>query len=103
MAERNISKPRTPRLGGSPSRTLTPQKSPPAKAAPRPEPSKALASSIARLESSVLELKRERDALAAELATAKAEIVALDTARRDAIDRINWVIDSLSTALDVNP
>jgi predicted RNase H-like nuclease (RuvC/YqgF family) len=60
---------------------------------------KALESAVERLEASISTLKRERDDLAARLASAQAEIAALDTARKAAIDRIDWVIDSLHTAL----
>lgn len=63
---------------------------------------KGLEASIERLETSVADLKRERDSLAAELAAAKAEIATLDAARRTAIDRIDWVIDSLNTVLQDN-
>lgn len=71
----------------------------PAPPAPRPDPSKALEQAIERLEASVAGLKRERDELTARLANAQTEIVSLDKARKAAIDRIDWVIDSLHTAL----
>lgn len=105
MAERSMSK--------RPPRSPPPQKaplSPVASKRPRREPPKALDRAIERLEASASELKRERDALAAELAAtrdqlaaAMTEIAALDAARRAAIDRIDWVIDSLQTALQEKP
>ena len=95
-----------------PPRSLPPQPRTAAKPTPaskRP-PQKALDKAIERLEASAIELKHERDALAAELAAtkeqlaaAKAEIAALDTARRAAIDRIDWVIDSLQSVLQEKP
>jgi predicted RNase H-like nuclease (RuvC/YqgF family) len=60
---------------------------------------KALEAAVERLEASVAELKRDRDELAAALAAARAEIAILDAARKAAIDRIDWVIDSLHTVL----
>ena len=58
-----------------------------------------LEAAVQRLEASVAELKRERDELAARLLSAQAEITTLNSARKAAIDRIDWVIDSLHTAL----
>jgi hypothetical protein len=95
MAEHNMSKQRTSRANAAGSQIVAPVATKP----PRVE-AKGLAASIARLEASVLELKRERDTLAAELVLARGEIAALDQARRSAIDRIDWVIDSLSGVVD---
>ena len=95
MAESNMSKQR-------PTKAAPPRSVPPAPAmakTARTNASKGLESSIERLEASVAELKRERDALAAELAAAKSQIATLDAARKTAIDRIDWVIDSLTTVL----
>ena len=94
MAERNMSKPRAPRGATQPRTPIAA----PAKAARRDTP-KVLESAIERLETSVRDLKRERDSLTTELAAAKAEIATLDAARRAAIDRIDWVIDSLQAVL----
>lgn len=102
MAESQMSKQRPTKA--APPRSVS---RPPAAAAPaltaaktvRLDAPKALELSIERLEASVADLKRQRDALAAELAAAKAEIATLDAARKTAIDRIDWVIDSLNTVL----
>jgi hypothetical protein len=42
----------------------------------------------------------ERDALKAELAAAKVRIEALETANAEAVNRINWIIDSLQSLKD---
>jgi outer membrane murein-binding lipoprotein Lpp len=96
MAEQHMTKPSKPRATADPARSR-----PTAVKAGRSESLGAAALSVAveRLEAKVLDLKGERDALATELAAAKAEIAALDAARKDAINRIDWVIDSLHTAL----
>lgn len=109
MAARDMSKqkpPRTPppaRAAAKPAKPASraPAKPPAraAKPAPRAAASNALELAVQRLEASVAELKRERDDLATRLANAQAEITALDSARKAAIDRIDWVIDSLHTAL----
>jgi hypothetical protein len=52
-----------------------------------------------RLADAVTALEREREALKAELADAKARIAELEKSRREAIDRVDWAIDSLKTAL----
>ena len=94
MAEQNMTKPRQPRRG-------LPQPAPrlPApKVISRSAP-KALEGAVERLEASAQDLKRERDQLAAELASARAEIARLEAARQEAVNRIDWVIDSLNSAL----
>lgn len=58
------------------------------------------ASVIERLESAVSELTAERDRLQRALTTADARVAALEEQNRAAVDRINWVIDSLQSALD---
>lgn len=103
MAESNMSKQRPTKA--VPPRSIAPAPSAPKparRAAPKGLESKALESAIERLEASVASLKRERDALAAELAAAKTEIATLDAARKSAVDRIDWVIDSLNTVLQDN-
>jgi multidrug resistance efflux pump len=89
MAERKINKSRP-----------TPARAP-ASAAPRSvsSASNPLQVAVERLEARVHDLKRERDAFEAELAAAKAKITALELARTDAINRIDWVLDSLHTVL----
>jgi predicted RNase H-like nuclease (RuvC/YqgF family) len=52
-----------------------------------------------RLADAVTALEREREALKAELADAKARIAELEKGRREALDRVDWAIDSLKTAL----
>ena len=91
MAERDTSKSRQPR--SEPARSRTP-------AAPAGRGKDPLQAAVERLEARVLELKNERDGLAAELAAARAEIANLDAARIDAINRIDWVLDSLHTVLE---
>jgi predicted RNase H-like nuclease (RuvC/YqgF family) len=90
MAEQNMSKQRTPRSEAPRASTST--------AKPRDVPN-ALQSAVDRLEARVLELKRERDELAAKLEAAANEIATLDKSRIEAINRIDWVLDSLQTVL----
>jgi hypothetical protein len=59
----------------------------------------ALPAALQRLEARVVELKRERDAFEAALTMARAEIVELETARTEAINRIDWVLESLQSLL----
>ncbi len=95
MAGQNMTKPRRPGRG-------LPQPVPrPAvpKVGSRPA-SNALETSVERLEASVEQMRCERDRMAAELAAAKEQIVALEKARKEAVDRIDWVIGSLSSALE---
>ena len=117
MAERDMSKQKPPRTP-PPLKTAAVAKStkpaagasakPPARAKAKDtrkdtpktkDKPQALDAAVERLEASISALKRERDDLAARLASAQAEIAALDAARKAAIDRIDWVIDSLHTAL----
>lgn len=48
-------------------------------------------------------LERERDELRAELEAARQRITALEAQRRQAIDRIDWVIDSLQHMAEGGP
>ena len=110
-----MSKHRVPRGAAAPARVVmatAPTTKPIAKPALKPASKRKLAhhdapmaleSAIERLEASVRDLKRERDSLAAELVAAKAQVAELDTARRAAIDRIDWVIDSLQGVLGDQP
>jgi predicted RNase H-like nuclease (RuvC/YqgF family) len=66
------------------------------KTAPSDSPSRP---SSGRLADAVTALEREREALKAELAEAKSRIAELEKARREALDRVDWAIDSLKTAL----
>lgn len=59
-----------------------------------------LSTAIERLESKVKSLQEERDRLAAELKAAKATIASLESAQTDAVNRIDWVIDSLHNILE---
>ncbi|MFX8012322.1 hypothetical protein ABTK70_20375, partial [Acinetobacter baumannii] len=54
---------------------------------------------VSRLEASLAELRAERERLASELAVARKQITVLEAARLDAINRIDWAIDSLETAI----
>ena len=49
------------------------------------------------------QLRAERAALVAELEAAKQRIAALETARAEAINRIDWVIDSLQGLHAIKP
>ena len=100
MAERKPSKahPGPRKNAGKRQPPPQPARNTPAKAAP-PSP---LPAAVERLEARVNELKRERDTFEAELAAAKAKIAALEAARTDAINRIDWVLDSLHTVLQDN-
>ena len=48
-------------------------------------------------------LERERDALRAELEAARQRIAALEAQRNQAVDRIDWVIDSLQHVIEAAP
>lgn len=52
-----------------------------------------------RLADAVTALEREREELKRELAEARGRIAELEKARREALDRVNWAIDSLQTIL----
>jgi hypothetical protein len=45
-------------------------------------------------------LERERDALKSELEAARARIASLEESRRQAANRIDWVIDALHGLID---
>lgn len=53
-----------------------------------------------RLEAKIKALEKERDGLKAELEAARLRIAALDQSRRQAADRIEWIIDSLNGLVD---
>lgn len=62
-----------------------------------------LADAVQRLEARARTLERERDGLKSELETARARIRTLEDARAQAVNRIDWVIDSLQNVLDKTP
>lgn len=122
MAERNTTKPKTPAAKpakGTTTAARTPAPAPPSTKVPakasKPAPTKtppakpaakktvaaqaggSLQVAVERLEARMAELKRERDALALELAAAHLQITALEAARTQAINRIDWVLDSLQS------
>lgn len=53
-----------------------------------------------RLDAKLKALEQERDTLKAELEAARVRIAALDQSRRQAADRIEWIIDSLTGLID---
>lgn len=55
---------------------------------------------IASLEAAVAAITSERDRLIAELSVAHARIGDLEARNTQALDRLNWVIESLQTALE---
>ncbi|MEL7048550.1 MAG: hypothetical protein AAFO75_06245 [Pseudomonadota bacterium] len=59
-----------------------------------------LTTAIARLEAELLELSAERDALRDELEVAQNRVKALEEAQTQAINRIDWVIDSLHNVIE---
>ncbi len=70
----------------------------------RPAESAAgLAEAVQRLEARAKTLERERDGLKAELETARDRITSLEQNRIDAVNRIDWVIDSLHNVIDKTP
>ncbi|KUO67597.1 MAG: hypothetical protein APF80_12635 [Alphaproteobacteria bacterium BRH_c36] len=77
----------------------TPKKSKPA--APRKAAAKSdLSSAVERLEAKINSLQAERDALNNELKAARARIGELEAAHKDAVNRIDWVIDSLHNIVE---
>lgn len=73
----------------------------PAAAAPRAKGAAAVPAAPAdRLETKIKALEQERDSLKAELEAAKLRLTALDQSRKQAADRIEWIIDSLHGLID---
>ncbi len=64
------------------------------------KPTEALDKAMARLEGEVATLRQERDALASDLAAARERIAALESTHEQAINRIDWVIDSLHNVMN---
>lgn len=56
--------------------------------------------SLKKLEAEARALKTERDSLRAELTAAKKRIAELEAINEDAVNRIDWVLDSLHTLLE---
>jgi predicted nucleic acid-binding Zn-ribbon protein len=81
----------------------TSAKKPPSKAASKsrakPTPAK-LTSAVEKLEAKFKALQVERDKLKAELAEAHARIKKLEAQQTDAVNRIDWVIDSLHNLVE---
>jgi len=59
-----------------------------------------LDSAVERLEEQVVSLRKERDQLSKDLETARARIATLEEAQTQAINRIDWVIESLHNVGD---
>ena len=60
----------------------------------------ASAMTAADLSARLAAMAAERDAALAELAAARAQITALEAARSQAVNRIDWIIDSLKTVIE---
>jgi len=60
----------------------------------------AAADSTARHTQRIRSLERERDRLKAQLKEAEARIARLEESRTEAVNRIDWVIDSLHNVLE---
>ena len=69
------------------------------KKAPAPSAS-SLAKAMERLEAKIEELRTERDRLDADLTEAQNRINSLEQANIDAVNRIDWVIDSLQNLVE---
>jgi hypothetical protein len=77
----------------------TPKKS--KRAAPRKAARKVdLPSALERLEVKLGALQAERDELDGELKAARARISELEAMHKDAVNRIDWVIDSLHNLIE---
>jgi hypothetical protein len=76
---------------------VTKRKASPTQAAGKRPAKKAtqLDKAVQRLEEQVIALRKERDQVAKDLKAAKARIATLEDAQTQAINRIDWVIDSL--------
>ncbi|MBU1213301.1 MAG: DUF4164 family protein [Alphaproteobacteria bacterium] len=59
-----------------------------------------LSSAVERLEAKIVALQAERDTLNSELKAARVRIGELEAAHKDAVNRIDWVIDSLHNILE---
>ncbi|CFW99877.1 conserved protein of unknown function [Candidatus Filomicrobium marinum] len=72
------------------------------RAAPAKTARKASKSGVTlkKLETEARALKKERDSLRAELTAAKKRIAELEAINENAVNRIDWVLDSLHTLLE---
>lgn len=98
MAERATAKakkaPQT-RTSGARAKPRTAEKSARTKTSADP-----LKSAVERLEAQLIELRNERDGLRDDLALAQSRVEALEKANAEAVNRIDWVIDSLHSAVE---
>ncbi len=79
--------------------TREPQKA--KRASPRKAAAKSdLSDAVKRLESRIKSLQVERDALNGELKAAQERIAEMEAAHKDAVNRIDWVIDSLHNIVE---
>ena len=62
-----------------------------------------LSDAVQRLEARAKALERERDGLKAELDAARVKIRLLEEKRSEAVNRIDWVIDSLHNVINKSP
>ena len=60
----------------------------------------ALSDAAQRPEARIKSLEQERDGLKAQLALAQVRIAHLEESRIEAVNRIDWVIDSLHNAIE---
>lgn len=59
-----------------------------------------LVESMRRLEARALALERERDGLRTELGVVRARVVELESEHAEVANRIDWVVDSLRSAIE---
>lgn len=70
------------------------------RAAKPKSPPEDLGAAVERLEGKVRALQDERDKLREELDEARRTIATLEASQTDAVNRIDWVIDSLHTLIE---
>jgi len=68
--------------------------------APKAPAPAGLSEAVQRLEARLRAAERERDGLKAELESARVKIASLEERHSQVANRINWVIDSLRTAME---
>ncbi len=88
-----------PATKGAAKRSTRPPAKAPSKAAGKPAGAK-LTNAVEKLEAKFKVLQKERDALKKELAAANERIGQLEAQHTDAVNRIDWVIDSLHNLLE---
>ncbi len=79
--------------------TRQPQKAKRAATSKKAQPTE-LKSAMQRLETKVKQLQAERDQLKSDLKVAKARIGELEAQQTEAVNRIDWVIDSLHNLIE---